>query len=108
MSIFSDAATPDAPEKRWPKYGPGFNEWNGDLAGFMAILDSARFEGFWTKDFDLKYLTIRIDTRDNGWLLFVDGKDGQKTAIDPMRVVEAIEKNRDRTGGFKIYSDRVK
>lgn len=84
------------------------SEWNNKLPEFIALLDDARGEGFWVEDFDLKYLTIRIDTRDNGWLLFVDGKGGEKVQIEPQRVVDAIEKHRARYGRHKTYDWMVK
>ena len=91
----------------WPSSGPDYNSWHLDLARFMAILEDAKEEGYWTFDWDLKYLTIRIDTRDNGWLLYVDNRDSDgdaKTRIYPERVIAAIEENRKVFKGVKTYA----
>lgn len=76
----------------WKQHGPDFNAWNDDLDKFAALLHSVKDERWWIKDFDLKYLTVRIDTRDNGFVLFCDGRDGTKERISPDRVVAAIER----------------
>ena len=88
---------------QWPNNGSDFNVWNRDLPAFISLLEDAKAEGFWCSDFDLKYLTIRIDTRDNGWLLLIDGKGGEKERIDPQRVVDAIAKRRERFGRARPY-----
>jgi hypothetical protein len=90
--------------EKWPSKGPDFNEWYRDLPAFIALLEDAKAEGFWTADFDLKYLNVRIDTRDNAWLLLVDGPDGQKERIEPQRVIDAIEKHRARFGRARPYA----
>lgn len=76
----------------WKQHGPDFNAWNDDLDKFAALLHSVKDERWWIKDFDLKYLTVRIDTRNNGFVLFCDGRDGTKERISPDRVVAAIER----------------
>ncbi|MGN7869601.1 hypothetical protein [Paracoccus sp. 22332] len=94
-------------QDKWPSHGPDFNEWHDKLPEFIALIEEAKGEGFWCSDWDLKYLTIRIDTRDNGWLLFVDGMNGEKKErIDPQRVVQVIEKHRERWGRSKPYAKR--
>jgi len=69
------------------------NVWNAKLDEFMEILNSVQSDAWWISDTGLKYLTIRVDTRDNAFILTADGKrDGERVRIDPQRVVNAIEK----------------
>lgn len=93
-------------ETKWPASGPDFNRWQTNLAEFMAALEKAKHSGFWCADMDLKYLTIRIDTRDNGWLLYIDSRKdgGEKTRIDPQRVIDAICKWNEVAGDSKPYA----
>lgn len=86
----------DSP-KPWPQHGPDFNAWNGNFKEFTELLSSAAEEGWWVRDTQLKYLVIRVDTRDNGFLLF----DRDKNQISPNRVVEAIEQQRKEYGDLK-------
>lgn len=79
-------------KQNWPAVGPEFNRWNGDLKGFAELLDSARGEYWWTRDFQLKYLRINVDTRDGSFML--SNRDGE--IISPDRVVAAINENRER------------
>lgn len=83
---------------RWPTEGPGFNPWHTDLARFMQIMEDAKDLSFWCVDMELKYLNVRIDTRNNRWILTSDNKnaDGSRVRVDPQRVVDAIEKYRGR------------
>lgn len=69
--------------------------WHHGLDRFIARLNDARGSGFWTTDFELKYLTLRINTRDNGFLLYGDKQDGtdDKIPIHPKRVIAAIDKH---------------
>lgn len=92
-------------EAQWPSNGPDFNNWQSNLMEFMKVLDQARYSGFWCADMDLKYLTVRIDTRDNGWLLFIDSRKGggEKIRIDPQRVLDAISKWSEMVGDSKPY-----
>lgn len=76
----------------WKTHGPDFNEWNDDFDKFAELLHSVKDQPWWIKDWDLKYLNVRIDTRDNGFLLLSDEKDGKRERISPDRVVAAIER----------------
>lgn len=78
--------------------------WHGDLPALIAALDAARGQGFWVSDWDLKYLTIRIDTRDNGFLLYCDGKDDKKIRIDPERVLAVIAAHTAKWGSSRPYA----
>lgn len=71
----------------WPKHGPDFNNWEENLIGFMQALDAARGQYWWCEDMPLKYLEIRIDTRDNGFIL----RDRDGNRVDPNRVLDAID-----------------
>jgi hypothetical protein len=81
------------------KEGP----WHEDLEDFMAKLFWARknlAKGYWCCDFDVKYLTLRIDTRDLGYLVFADGRGdlsnaSNKFRISPDAVRAAINKWQD-------------
>lgn len=77
----------------WKTHGPDFNAWNSDLDRFVGLLHSVKDEPWWIVDTALKYLDIRIDTRDNGWLLRIEDT---KERVSPDRVVAAIEKYLDR------------
>jgi hypothetical protein len=77
--------------EQWKTHGPDFNAWNDDFDKFAALLHSVKDSPWWIKDFDLKYLNVRIDTRDNGFLLLTDEKNGKRERISPDRVVKAIE-----------------
>lgn len=76
----------------WPASGPAFNRWNDDVAAFVKLVQDN--PGFWLSDFQLKYLDIRIDTRDGGFVL--KDRDGEK--ISPDRVVSAIKQHQARFG----------
>lgn len=79
------------------------NVWNKELHRFMVALDEVRNEPWWICDTDLKYLNIRIDTRDNGFWLTIDGKgNNNKIRIDPQRVIRAIEEYKTKYG-IKSY-----
>ena len=69
------------------------NTWHTGLDEFTAKLNSASGQSWWICDPYLKYLNIRIDTRDNAFILTIDGKNGSGKAerIDPQRVVNAID-----------------
>lgn len=72
----------------WPTTGPDINTWYVDFGKFAKILDENRDEPFWPMDAGLKYLNVRIDTRDNAFV--ISNEDGEK--ISPDRVLEAIKK----------------
>ena len=69
------------------------NVWHTGLDEFMAKLKLASGQSWWICDPYLKYLNIRIDTRDNAFILTIDGKNGSNKPerIDPQRVVNAID-----------------
>lgn len=79
----------------WKTHGPDFNAWNDDLDQFIGLLNSVKDKPWWVVDIALKYLDIRIDTRDNGWILRIEDS---KERISPDRVVAAIAKYHDRFG----------
>lgn len=85
-------------EQAWPAHGPSFNRWNGDLKAFVELIADAAEENWWCQDTPLKYLEIRVDTRDGGFVLF----DRDRNVISPDRVVEAIAKWRGKYGGAKL------
>lgn len=80
----------------WPTKGPDFNAWNVDLDKFMAILAEHKDAPYWCCDLRVKYLVLRIDTRDNAFVLA--DRDGNK--ISPDQVLKAIETYKE------IYHDR--
>lgn len=84
-------------DEAWPQHGPAFNSWCNDLPRFIAILADAADEAWWSSDSDLKYLDLRIDTRDNSFVLF--DRD-HKARISPDRVIAAIAKHRAALGGI--------
>lgn len=89
----------------WPHDKPALGGvgWNTDLRGFMEILLGAEGLRYWIEDWDVKYLNLRIDTRDLGFILSADGRgpaENMKNSfrICPTKVVAAIEKHRERYG----------
>lgn len=74
------------------------NVWNTEIGILVAEMDAMKNDNWWIVDTDLKYLTIRIDTRDNAFILSMDGHgDGASTVrIDPQRVMDAMAKYRKR------------
>ena len=92
-----------AKDMKWPHCKESVvpeNTWNTGLDKFIEVLNGGAGEAWWCCDTDLKYLNLRVDTRDNAFLLTVDGcKDGDpKRRIDPQRVVDAIAKWRNEYG----------
>lgn len=80
--------------QKWPKdkYGHGTNEWEHDIGAFGTLLQ-ANTDGWWCFDTKLKYLDIRVDTRDGGFIVSAEGQ-----RISPDRVVDAIQKWRQEFG----------
>ena len=84
-----------AKEMKWPHCKGSVvpeNAWHTGLDLWMGALFEASREAWWCCDTDLKYLNLRIDTRDNAFILSVDGREDNapKIRIDPQRVVDAI------------------
>jgi hypothetical protein len=65
-------------------------EWNERSAAFLAAIDG--LPGLWLVDADMKYLTMRIDTRDGRFLLF----DRHDHPLALARVTEAARKAREK------------
>lgn len=84
----------------WSQKGSafGFNNWHLELVEFMKLLNSVKDKAWWICDTDLKYLEIRIDTRDNAFLLYRDAQRGEegRQKVCPSRVVAAIEQYKER------------
>lgn len=81
----------------WPMSAPILgtvpSPWACDALSFVALL--SRHASMWTSDFDLKYLTLRIDTRSGHFML--KGRDGED--VTPDRVLKAIRAHIDTCGG---------
>ncbi|MQX28962.1 hypothetical protein [Sinorhizobium meliloti] len=75
----------------WLVHGPDFNQWNGDLKRLVDLLHEAADDPWWCYDSQLKYISIWVDTRDNGFVL----KDRDGNRISPERVEAAINKWRE-------------
>lgn len=71
-------------------------QWKTNLSEFMAKLDQVKDICWWCHDTDLKYLEIRIDTRDNGFLLYAASGNGDRELVSQDRVYKAIESYLDR------------
>ncbi len=80
----------------WPQTGPSFNAWENDFPRFAAILDDAANEAWWSSDMPLKYLEVRIDTRQNHFILY----DRDRNRVSPDRVISAIARHREMIGGI--------
>lgn len=75
---------------KWPVVNADVgNPWHPNLSEFVAIL--GRHEGFWTMDYALKYLNIRVDTR-SGHFVLMDRDDNRISADS---VLDAINKYRN-------------
>jgi len=61
-----------------------------DAAAFVARVSQS--PGFWTFDYQLKYLTLTIDTREGAYFSLKD-RDGN--LIEPERVYAAIDRWRE-------------
>ena len=85
-------------ERTWPRHRPAFNAWNDDLTAFAKLIDDAAGEYWWCYDTALKYLQIRVDTRDGGFVLL--DRDGNR--VEPERVIAAIERWRAEMGTGKL------
>lgn len=90
-----------AKDMKWPHCRASIvpsNTWNTQLSKLMTALDEVANERWWICDPDLKYLNIRIDTRDNAFILSIDSRKegGPKERIDPQRVVDAIDRYKSR------------
>jgi hypothetical protein len=88
----SESAPQTADPLAWPKDEQDFNRWNKDAAALAKLIqDSPRL---WLCDSALKYLVLRIDTRDGGFVLA--DRDGK--TIEPERVVRAAASAREKFG----------
>lgn len=76
--------------QNWPKdnYEHGSNEWEHDIGAFAKLLQDNADNHWWGMDTKLKYLNVRVDTRDGGFVLF----DRDNNRISPDRVTTAIKK----------------
>jgi hypothetical protein len=72
--------------------------WARNAAAFVTLL--SWYPALWLCDGDLKYLTMRIDTRDGGFTLA--DRDGQR--IDLARVLRAVHQSRERFGDAQLGS----
>ncbi|WP_424140810.1 hypothetical protein [Roseomonas chloroacetimidivorans] len=80
----------------WPQSGPDYNSWNLDAARFVALVQA--HPTLWHNDSPLKYLGMRIDTRDGAFIL--TDRDGN--ALDANRVIAAIRKSAERYGSDSV------
>ena len=74
-----------ATRAEWPQRGPDFNLWASDAARFVRLVQAN--PRLWGKNSQLKYLMLRIDTRD-GCYFRLEDRDGQD--ISPDTVMDAI------------------
>ena len=65
--------------------------WHTDFDAFSAKLNGVKGHKWWCQDMALKYLDIRIDTRDNGYILSIKDYDETKHFVHPNRVYRAID-----------------
>lgn len=71
-------------------------KWETNLSEFMVKFNQVKDIAWWCCDTDLKYLEIRIDTRDNGFLLYAASGNGERELVSQKRVYKAIESYLDR------------
>lgn len=69
------------------------NRWYKNLSDFVRLIEESG--AFWCMDMALKYLDIRVDTRDGAFIITNETIDGR---ILPERVLKAINKWRKETG----------
>ena len=70
--------------------------WHTNLEEFMQYIFAAKGNAYWCCDWDVKYLNIRIDTRDNAYLLKADGRGDSSNMkntfhIAPRKVLDAMD-----------------
>jgi len=63
------------------------NQWNKNLSQFIKYIEVAG--AFWCEDWNLKYLNIRVDTRDGAFIIYDENGKGR---IKPDRIIKAIKK----------------
>ena len=81
----------------WPTRGPDFNPWHDSVAAFAALIEAN--PGLWLRDMSLKYLELRIDTRDGRFIVF----DRDHKRISPDRAEIAARAARE-SGSNLAYS----
>lgn len=73
---------------KWPNTGEP-NKWFMYAARFVNEIASA--PGFWCRNSNFKYLTIRIDTRERqDFKVYIDGPDSEKIEVSADEVIAAI------------------
>lgn len=83
-----------------PLEGMSPRVWNDNLEELMQRLFEMKEHAFWCSDWDVKYLNVRIDTRDNGYVLQADGRGNSSNMkntflISPDKVFTAMDKYRE-------------
>lgn len=93
-----------AKDMQWPHCKGSLvesNVWNTGLSKLMGAMERAKDDRWWICDTDLKYLNLRIDTRDNAFWLTITKTDGETERVDPQRVIDAIDTFNKRYAGYQ-------
>ncbi len=80
MSTLTPPASP-----AWPGTGPAFNHWYDDLDRLVRLV--REHPNLWLRNSQLKYLSIRIDTRFCRFVI----SDCDGNTINPGDVLAAVE-----------------
>jgi hypothetical protein len=72
---------PNSP--KWPNNGVPFNRWYSKLHAFLYALQTQFYWGSHPLFGKVKYLNIRVDTRNGGFLVF---READKSGDDPVQI----------------------
>lgn len=70
--------------------------WHNDFEEFVGDLIKADRElvsGYWCMDTDVKYINIRVDTRDLSYILTADGRGPSSNMKNKFRIVPQTVRN---------------
>lgn len=93
----------------WPSNGIEFNRWYSELTRFIVMLQFFH----WPENAEFKYVNLRIDTRNGGFLVLGDEKDGERRRVDPMEIAKHVdmklvdEKMADIRKGLAMVSEKA-
>lgn len=88
-------AAENEPTRQWQTDGP--SGWNLDAAKFVALVQSCPHA--WLAFSRMKYIELRIDTRDGGFNLY----DRDRQRLNPDKVVTAITEANEKFGHAPDY-----
>lgn len=89
-----------ASEKSWPstdsapgEFLHGINVWYTNFDRFARLLGAGTNTHWWISDTRLKYLNVRVDTRNNRFRVYTTNGSGETIEVDPQHVAGLILRN---------------